>query len=212
MRKVPRLLAVPLLGLAAAWLARAAGSPPAGIETSPPNPAAGQRVLLRALSPAPDPGAWWDFGDGESSRAPAPAHAWEAPGEYTIRLSTADGVLESPILVSPADTLRLLPAHPFEITLEARHPATGARMAARARGEGERYGWFRFDELAGDAVDEGPDVVVKVVEAARDGHYWILWSGMTSLDYTVTIREVATGRIAVHRADREATGGADLES
>ena len=87
-------MAVPLLALvlggAGAWLARAASSP-AAIEARPPNPVAGQTVLLRDTSPdapdaAPVPGAWWDFGDGHSSASGAPVHVWEAPGNYVVRL------------------------------------------------------------------------------------------------------------------------------
>jgi len=76
MRLRSRSIAVPLLalliGAAGAWLARAASSP-AAIEARPPNPVAGQTVLLRETSPdapdaAPVPGAWWDFVDAIAGR------------------------------------------------------------------------------------------------------------------------------------------------
>src|SRR5262245_39668713 len=140
-----RSIALPLLalGLAAggfgAWLARAA-SGPAVIETLPPNPAAGQAVVVRDASPrgsrageaAPFPGSWWDFGDGHSSESPAPVHVWEEAGEYVVRLVSPGGAAESSVVVSSADTLRLLGTHPFEVTLEVRDPRTGGKLDVRA--------------------------------------------------------------------------------
>ncbi len=211
MRRPLRFLAVPVLGLAAAWLARAAVAPTIGIEASPPNPSAGQPVILRAIGAEPVAGAWWDFGDGQSSAAAAPTHAWDAAGEYTVRLTSPEGHLESPILVAPADTLRLLSAHPFEITIEAYDRETGAPRAGRASAQADRWGTFAFPEEPGGATC--PEVTVKVLEAARDGHYWIFWGDMTGLEYTLTIREVSTGRVAVHRKEGlEPSGGSDTES
>ena len=211
MKSPTRILAVPFLGLAAAWLARAAGAPTVGVEASPPNPSAGQPVILRGLAAEPTAGAWWDFGDGRSSRESAPVHAWDAPGDYTVRLSSPEGSVESRIFVAPADTLRLLSTHPFEITIEAHDPETGARSAGRATAQADRHGWFSFPELGDDA--DSPEVTVKVLERASDGHYGIFWSGMTKLGYTLTIRDVSTGRIAVHRKEGDGPGGGwDMES
>ena len=157
------------------------------------------------------PGAWWDFGDGQSSESPAPSHVWEAPGEYVVRLVSPEGTFESVVVVSSSDTLRLLAAHPFEISVEARDPGTGRRSAARASAWTDRYGSFAFPEITGDP--DNPEVTIKVLEAPEDGHYWFLWSGMTSFEYTVTIRELATGRVAVHRKEGpELAGGADTRS
>jgi hypothetical protein len=204
MKRTTRLLA-PLLCLAAAWLARAAGAPTVGIVDSPPNPSAGQPVILRGLAAEPTAGAWWDFGDGQSSREAAPVHAWGAPGDYTVRLSSPEGNVESQISVAPQDTLRLLSSHPFEISIEAYDRETGARSAGRATAQADRHGWFSFPELGGDP--DGPEVTVRVIEPPSEGDYGIFWSGVTSLDYTLTIREVSTGRIAVHRTEGDGPGG-----
>jgi hypothetical protein len=210
-RRFPRFLAVPVLGLAAAWLARAAGSPTVGIEASPGNPSAGQPVFLRGLAPEPVPGAWWDFGDGRSSHEAAPVHAWDAPGEYTVRLSSPEGNVEWRVFVAPADTLRLNAAHPFEVSVEARDAETGARLSGRAVAQSDRFGWFVFPEAAGGA--SGPEVVVKVHEAWDDGHYAFTWSRLTRRECTLTIRDVSTGQVAVHRMDgRDSGGGSDTES
>src|SRR5262245_15540438 len=135
-------------GLPIAWLARAAASPGA-IRVHPPNPAAGQKAVLRVASPlaesAPAQGAWWDFGDGASSEAAAPIHVWPAAGEYSVRLQTDGETVETKVVVSPPDTLRLFRAHPFEISIEAVDSSLDAR-AGRAVAVDDRYGWFDFPD------------------------------------------------------------------
>ncbi|MFY9550772.1 MAG: PKD domain-containing protein, partial [Thermoanaerobaculia bacterium] len=211
MRRLSRTLVVPVTALAAAWLARAAPSPTLGIEASPPNPSAGQTVFLRAVSAKSLEGVWWDFGDGQGSEEAAPTHAWRSSGEYTVRLSDASGAAEARIFVSSPDTLRLLSSHPFEIAIEGEDPQTGARFPGRAVAQTDHYGMFSFPELTRDA--EGPDVVVKVLEAAPGGFYTIFWSSLTPLSYSLTIREVSTGRVAVHRKEGDdLRGGSDTWS
>src|SRR5262245_15982079 len=191
MRRRSSTIAVPLvvLGLGlwgvGAWLARGASGPTAAIETVPPNPAAGQEVILRDASrpPAPFPGSWWDFGDGESSEAPSPVHTWETAGEYVLRLVSPSGAVESPLVVSAPDTLRLLAAHPFEVSLQA----DGEELEVLATAWTDRQGSFGFPQSAAEAGH--PLVTVKVLESP-DGRYEFFWSGMTSLEYTLTIREL----------------------
>lgn len=206
-----RSLALPALAVAAAWLARAAAAPTISFELSPPNPTAGQSVLLRESSPQGGGGWLWDFGDGISSEAASPSHAWQGPGSYTVRLLSQGASAESEIVVSPSDTLRLNGAHPFEITLQAYPPDGGAPSAGRAVAQTDRYGWFSFPEITFDP--DNPEVTVKVLEAADDGHYWIFWSGMTSLDYTLTVREVSTSHVEIYEKKGEsACGGWDTRS
>jgi hypothetical protein len=123
-----------VLAIASAWLARAAAAPTISFELSPPNPAAGQSVLLRENSPQAGSGWFWDFGDGTSSETASPSHAWQEPGSYTVRLLSQGASAESEVVVSAPDTLRLNGAHPFEITLQAYPPDGGApRQAAPSR-------------------------------------------------------------------------------
>jgi len=208
--RLSRLSLVPALALAA-WLARAASDPISPLELSPPNPSAGQLVRLRELS-ADGGGGSWDFGDGspvESSAAPA--HAWAAPGDYTVRLLKDGSVVEGRLAVSPEDTLRLNAPHPFDVSVEVYDRETGVPSAARAFAISDRYGYFSFPAITGDPSN--PEVTVKVLEAPSAGRYWIFWSGMTSLDYTLTVREVATGHVEVYRkAGPEACGGFDTRS
>ena len=206
-----RSLVLPACALAAAWLARAASAPNVSVELSPPNPTAGQAVRLRDSAAEAGSGWFWDFGDGQSSQAAAPSHSWEEPGEYTVRLLAEGASAEIPVVVSAPGTLRLNAAHPFELTVEAYHRETGEPSEARAVAVSDRFGWFSFPALTRDP--ENPEVTVKILEAKQDGYYWLFWSGMTTLDYTLTVREVSTGRVAIHRKEGTAPcGGWDTRS
>jgi PKD repeat protein len=204
-------LAIPLLAFAAAWLARAASAPTISIELSPPNPSAGQSVKLGTIPAGAGPDWFWDFGDGRSSTAAAPEHAWDAAGDYTVSLSSAGESVSASVTVSPAEILRLFAAHPFEISIDAVNPHDGQTYPSRAVGISDRFGWFSFPEITGDPAN--PEVTVKLLEARADGHYWIFWSAMTSLEYTMTVRDVTTGHVEVYRKDSpEACGGWDTRS
>jgi len=185
-----RRLAIPLLALAAAWLARAAAGPTIAIQTDPPNPSAGQRVRLGAI-PGAGPDWTWDFGDGASSSAAAPEHAWGEAGDYTVTLSSAGETTTASLSVAPAEVLRLDAAHPFEISVDALNPHDGHTYPSRAVAISDRFGWFSFPQVTGDP--DNPEVTVKLLEAKLDGHYWIFWSAMTSLEYTMTVRDTVTG-------------------
>ena len=206
-----RSVVLPACALAAAWLARAASAPNVSVEVSPPNPTAGQSVRLRDTAAEAVSGWFWDFGDGQSSQAASPSHSWGEPGDYTVRLLAEGASADLAVVVSPSGTLRLNAAHPFELTVEAYHPDTGEASEARAFAQSDRFGWFSFPALTRDP--ENPEVTVKILEAKQDGYYWFFWSGMTTLDYTLTVREVSTGRVAIHRKEGTAPcGGWDTRS
>jgi PKD repeat protein len=205
-RRVPPL-AVPSLALAVgigfggAWLAGGPSPSRALIQIVPPNPAAGQSVVIHdASSRAANPsGGWWDFGDGDTSEATAPAHAWKEAGDYVVRLVSAEGVAEQSLSVSSRETLRLLSSHPFEISAEAIHPVTGLRCAGRASARTDRYGAFHFPAVTGATDAFAPDVTIQVREGRTSGRYEFRWSGKPGLEYTLVLREIATGLVTVHR-------------
>lgn len=207
------LLGVLALGLASAALrlSGAGAAPTVSFELDPPNPASGQLVRLRDTSPAAATSWLWDFGDGSSATTASPSHAWSAAGEYTVRLTSQDTTVALPVTVSEATALRLLAVHPFEITIDVEDPTTQAPSAAQAVAVTDRFGWFSFPTLTHDPGN--PEVTVKVLEAPTFGHYWIFWSAMTSLHYTMTVRDVTTGQVQVYeKTDDAPCGSWDTES
>ena len=207
------LLSIAALGLASAavLLSRAGAAPSVTFELDPPNPVAGQTIRLRDTS-ASSASSWlWDFGDGASATNASPAHTWTAAGSYTVRLTSQDTTAEAAVTVSSSTTLRLLAAHPFEISIEAVDPGTGAASPAQAVAVTDRFGWFSFPGITHDAGN--PEVTVKVLEAPTFGHYWIFWSAMTSLRYTMTVRDAITGQVEVYeKTDDSPCGSWDLTS
>ncbi len=209
--RLPRSIAVAGLALGALWLARAGAAPTVTFEIDPPNPAAGQTVRLRDTSAAAATSWFWDFGDGSSATAASPSHVWAEPGAYTVRLLSRDSSAEATVTVSPETTLRMLAVHPFEITIDVKDPGTGAPSAALAVAVSDRFGWFSFPTLTHDPGNA--EVTVKVLEAPTYGHYWIFWSAMTSLEYTMTARDVSTGQVQVYqKTGPDPCGGWDLQS
>jgi PKD repeat protein len=206
-----RAAALLLFALTVAWLARAAASPTVTFEVDPPNPVAGQTIRLRDTSPAAATSWSWDFGDGASASTAAPSHAWSEAGTYTVRLDAQDASAEKTITVSAETTLRLLAAHPFEISIDAKDPGDGSSSPAQAIAISDRFGWFSFPGLTNDPGN--PEVTVKVLEAPTFGHYWIFWSAMTSLEYTMTVRDVVTNQVQVYaKTGSDPCGGWDLQS
>jgi PKD repeat protein len=205
----PVLLAA--LGLGVLWLAGARATPTVTFEMDPPNPVAGQSIVFRDTSPAAATSWLWDFGDGASATTASPSHAWASAGTYTVRLTSQDTSVEATVVVSDATALRLLAAHPFEISIQVKDPSTQAPSAAQAVAVTDRFGWFSFPTLTHDPGN--PEVTVKVLEAPTFGHYWIFWSAMTSLHYTMTVRDVGTGQVQVYeKNDDSPCGSWDLQS
>ena len=210
-QKLPRSIAACALAFAAFWLARAGAAPTVTFEIDPPNPVAGQMVRLRDTSAGAATSWLWSFGDGTSATTASPSHTWTSAGPYTVSLLAQDTTTSATVMVTDATTLRLLASHPFDFTIDAKDPGDGSNSPAQAIAISDRFGWFSFPGLTNDPGN--PEVTVKVLEAPTFGHYWIFWSAMTSLQYTMTVRDVTTGQVqAYEKTDSAACGGWDTTS
>jgi plastocyanin len=95
--------------------------------------------------------------------------------------------------VSAGDTLRLMSTHPFDVTLSATDPRTGATGLGQVISQNDIYGIFSIPDITGNAGN--PEVIVKMVDATGIGQdYWVFYNALTDLRYTLAVREVATGR------------------
>lgn len=210
--RISAVLAVAVLG----WLAPAEAPIPA-LSVSPPNPAAGRAVQFFDRSTG-SPSSWlWMFGDGESSTSPSPEHIYAAPGTYLVSLWSTNGIgtsfIQEAVQVSPETTLRLIPYHPMEVTVEAVDPRTGVPSPGRAMPQDGRFGQFSFPEITGDP--ENPEAFVKILDASATGKntLWVFYGSLTSLEYTMTVREVSTGRVRnFFKAAGTSCGGFDVDS
>jgi photosystem II stability/assembly factor-like uncharacterized protein len=106
-----------------------------------------------------------------------------------------------------ADRLCLLGSK-YQVSVTARNPRTGASIPGHAIDEGDRFGYFSFPDVTGDSTF--PEVFVKMLDASNapppyGGSAWVFHSSLTDLDYTLTVRETASGRVRTYRGERAAS-------
>ena len=190
-------LSVVLLSLLASVSGtRAQSAPTASFTMSTPSPAAGSRILFTDSSSGP-PTTWaWDFGDGTGSTVQHPGHVYAAPGTYTVKLTATNtsgtSTTTSVVTVTASGVLRLNAAHSFDVTLTAHDQRTGADGAGVVIGQNDVYGYFSLPTLSGNGGN--PEVIVKMVDASGIGqNYWVFYGTMTDLEFTVSVKENATG-------------------
>jgi len=91
-----------------------------------------------------------------------------------------------------SNTLRLLSAHPFDITLSATDPRTGGTGQGQVIGQNDIYGIFSIPAITSNASN--PEVIVKMVDASGIGqNYWVFYAALTDLNYTLAVQEASTG-------------------
>lgn len=160
------------------------------------NPAAGASVEFAGRTDNGGQSWLWDFGDGSTSSIANPAHTYAFPGVYPVTLTVigSRGSATSSQILSVTDnsTLRLIGSHPFDITLTATDPRTGATGQGQVISQNDIYGIFSIPDITGNAGN--PEVIVKMVDATGIGqNYWVFYAPLTDLHYTLTVKETATG-------------------
>ncbi len=90
----------------------------------------------------------------------------------------------------------------FRATLHATDPRTGRTADGTALPKGDRFGYFSLPSFTGDP--RFPEVFVKMADATAQpgGYFWVFHTGLTDLDYTLTVTDQVT------RAVRTYSGGA----
>lgn len=195
---------VAVLGLSVLAAIASTSVTSAAFDVSTHNPAAGYLVQFTDTSGG-SPNVWaWDFGDGSTSTEQNPAHAYAAPGNFTVLLTASSPSGSSnatlALAVTPDTVLRLNPAHTFDLTLTARDPRTGNTGPGKVIGQNDVYGYFSIPDVSGNAGN--PEVIVKMVDATGIGqNYWVFYGCMTDLEYTVSVKENATGMVKTYSKD-----------
>lgn len=110
------------------------------------------------------------------------------------------------------NALCLNAANRFEVTLSARDPRTGAIAAGLPVPQNDLFGYFTLPALTSDPSN--PEVFVKVIDGtAVNGRYWFFYGGLTDLEFTLTVREISTGRRRTYsKPAGSACGGFDTEA
>lgn len=166
--------------------------PVAAFTFAPSIPTAGQSVSFTDASTDPDGNlaAWsWDFGDGSTSAARSPRHAYAAAGDYVVRLSVTDAAglsasVERAVRVVRQADLNLPPV--ANLSWTPPNPLTGENVTFRdessdADGAIAKRRWTFPDGSA--SADTSP-----VRSFARPGVYEITLAVTDSDNATTEIR------------------------
>lgn len=107
--------------------------------------------------------------------------------------------------VVPSTVLPLLGGR-FEVTIQW-NDGTSVQEA-RARPHSDNTGFFYFFQ------DNNIEVLVKMLDGGRiNEHFWLFHGGLTDLEYTLFVRDTATGEErAYFKAAGDLCGGSDLEA
>ncbi|MEO8192019.1 MAG: PKD domain-containing protein [Acidobacteriota bacterium] len=196
--------ALAVLGLSILASVTVISAPSASFTASTPNPAVNSVVQFTDTTTG-GPTSWaWDFGDGATSTSQNPTHAYPAPGSFTARLTASNaagpGTTTLAMTVTSETVLRLNAAHTFDLTLTAHDPRTGNTGAGKVIGQNDVYGYFSIPDVSGNAGN--PEVIVKMVDATGIGqNYWVFYGCMTDLEYTISVKENATGAVKTYSKD-----------
>ena len=143
----------------------------------------------------------WEFGDGTSSGSPSPAHDWERPGFYEVRLIVGNGVSESEasmmFLVEAAapdgecahrEANRCLRNSRYEIAVDWFTADGRGGPATVVHAGTDDSGLFRFFD------GDNWEVLVKVLDGCEtNGHVWVFAASTTDLGYAIRVTDTATG-------------------
>ena len=201
---------------------RAAFSVGVGCESEPCIVFTGEPVRFQDTSSGPVGDRRWEFGDGSVSRSSSPAHKWDAPGFYEVRLEVSDGVGESGMsmmfLVEAAEpagdcehgkTVRCLRKSRYEIAVDW-FGAGGAGGAGTVVHAGtDDSGLFRFFD------PDNWEVLVKVLDGcAVNGHIWVFAASTTDLGYEIRVTDTTDGAERLYRNEpgRPAAGVTDVRA
>ena len=87
----------------------------------------------------------------------------------------------------------------FSVTLEARRASTGATSAGRAIASSDRYGFFTLPGFTSDPTL--PEIIVKMLDfRSITGSFLFFYTGLTSLDYTLTVTDTVTGAVRTYES------------
>jgi len=196
---VRRIVGIVAVSGMAVWALAAGRDASSRLQIEPGTPSA--KAPVRFAAPA-GAGSWlWSFGDGVSSTDQNPMHVYAQPGTYRVTLQAGSETSSKVVEVVEAATLRLLSAtgHPFDITLHARDPRTGAEGDGEAIPQNDVFGYFTIPALV--PISPGapvvPEVFVKMLDArAIAGQdFWLFWGGLTDLEYTLTVTDTVRGTV-----------------
>jgi hypothetical protein len=99
----------------------------------------------------------------------------------------------------------------FSLTLDAHRPGSDAVLHGALVASGDRFGFFSLPDATGDP--QFPEIVVKMIDGrAVNGNFWFFHTGLTSLDYTLTVTDSTTGAVRTYGSEAPFCGGVDIKA
>jgi photosystem II stability/assembly factor-like uncharacterized protein len=180
------------------------------LAVDPRRPATVYAATFGGVFQSADSGATWHlFGSGLGYRPTS--LTIDATGTV-LHAGTLVGVFDIVYdpLASPAECADRLPllSSRFRAELVSANPVTSEAFCAHAVPMTDRFGYFSFPALTGDATL--PEVFIKMVDATAlpGGGYWVFYSSLTHLPYSLRVTDAVTGERKEYRGEGF-TGGAD---
>jgi photosystem II stability/assembly factor-like uncharacterized protein len=157
-------------------------------------------------------GSWSPFNEGLPP-APASGLVIDATGRL-LHVAAGGGVYDYQIsgnCAAAGNALCLLGGR-FSVTVQAIDPRTGRLEVGTALEQTDRWGYFSLPGFTGDP--NFPEIVVKMADATALGEgFWVFHSGLTDLEYTLSVVDTVTGQQKSYQNDRSdpqaLCGGAD---
>jgi hypothetical protein len=102
-------------------------------------------------------------------------------------------------LVDVSDPALTLLSGRFRATLSATDPRTGRIAEGQAIPRADAFGYFSLPGSRGDP--SFPEVLVKMTDATAlpGGRFWVFHTGLTDVEYTLTITDQVTGAVRIYR-------------
>ena len=146
-------------------------------------------TLGQGVQASADRGSMWQAMNAGLTDLNVAGLAIDATRRY-LYAATPSGVFS--VRVTDPETLVLDAAHPFSVTLTATDQRTGRTGAGVATPVNDLWGYFSIPAITNNP--ENPEVFVKMLDGtAINGRYWFFYGGLTDLEYTLTVKEDATG-------------------
>jgi photosystem II stability/assembly factor-like uncharacterized protein len=99
----------------------------------------------------------------------------------------------------------------FSVALDAHRPGSNAVVHGAVIASGDQFGFFSLPEVTGDF--QFPEIVVKMLDGRPvNGNFWFFQTGLTSLDYTLTVTDSTTGAVRTYGSGVPFCGGVDTRA
>ncbi len=172
--------------------------------------ASGPPIFYSSLTTLPYVLTVTDTATGQTESYTSKADAPFCGGFHIAQAASGEAMLLQDAPKAGAAGLSLLGGR-FSVTLDAHRPGSEAIIHGTAMASGDQFGFFSLPEVSGDP--QFPEVVVKMIDGRPvNGNFWFFHTGLTSLDYTLTVTDSVTGEVQTYESATPFCGGADTRA